>query len=283
MRDNFSEILYYIFIRLPKMLKGKFLHNIIKVHWGRGLNNFGDCLAPYILSYYGLTPVYVPSLAKTDIVLAGTILQLLPSSYSGYIIGTGGDKKDYVFPNASILAVRGELTQNNLRLSSVKLGDAGLLMSYVFPQPVKKKYDLGIIPHFVDENDLKIKLWRSRFANEKVLFINPLEKPERVINKIKSCNHIISSSLHGLIIADAFQIPNNRFINRNTMPNDFYDYKFNDYYSSLGIRGTFIEIDGQETLEKLIMGTNLKPENKIRSLTVDLNHIMINIAVAFKK
>ena len=80
MKYHYSELLYFFANRLPKLIYGKyFARNLIKVHWGRGLNNFGDCLQPSILKHYGLTPVYVPSMKQADVILAGSILQLVPS------------------------------------------------------------------------------------------------------------------------------------------------------------------------------------------------------------
>ncbi len=71
---------------------------------GRGLNNFGDCLQPDILKHYGFTPVYVPQ-RKSDVVLAGSILQWIPSDYKGIIIGTGGDAKITTSPTLTSLVL----------------------------------------------------------------------------------------------------------------------------------------------------------------------------------
>lgn len=278
-----KEFSYYLFYRIPLIIKGKLKKNIIYVHWGRGLNNFGDCLQPDILKFYGLTPVYVSSINKSDIILAGSILQWTPNNYSGYIIGTGGDNTKYSFPNATILAVRGRLTLSNIEgtTTKIKLGDPGLLMSLVYPQKEEIRYKLGIVPHFVDKDKNVIKKWKNRFGSE-VLFIDVLESPKEVIKNIKQCSAIISSSLHGLIIADAFHIPNIRFVDRNTMPTPFYDYKFHDYYSSLDCESSFLEVNGEETLAELINSTTLKPKDKIETIQQSLNQIMIDCTNKFK-
>ena len=285
MKYSYKEICYYFKCRFPAIIKGRYIkHNLIKVHWGRGLNNFGDCLQPDILKYYGLTPVFVPNLNQSDIILAGSILQWVSSDYSGYIIGTGGDNMEYNFPNATVLAVRGKLTLSNIQggaVSEIKLGDPGLLMSLVYPEKLVVRYKLGIIPHFVDKEGDIIKKWKEKFGAE-VLFIDVLKSPKEVIEKIKQCASIISSSLHGLIIADAFYIPNMRFIDRKTMPTSFYDYKFDDYYSSLGCSSSYLEVNGNETLSDLISVTNLKPINRIKSLQTDLNQVMLECTNKFK-
>ena len=285
MKYAIKEIIYYIVVRLPYIILGKFIRkNLIHAHWGRGLHNFGDCLSPDILKFYGLTPVYVPNMLRADIILAGSILQWLPYSYKGYIVGTGGDSQRYSFPNAKILAVRGKLTLTNLSLpnaSCIKLGDPGLLMAYVYPQQIKAQYKLGIIPHFVDANENYVKSWKRKFGSE-VLFIDVLQSPHKVIQQIKQCQHIISSSLHGLIIADAFHIPNMRIVNRKTMPTAFYDYKFDDYYSSLNCESAFIEVTGNENLTFLIESTTLKPIDMIENIKNNLHKIMLEVSDSFK-
>lgn len=251
------EFFYFLFKRVPLYFLGKLNGNLVKVHWGRGLNNFGDCLQPDILKHYGFTPVYVPQ-RKSDVVLAGSILQWVPADYKGIILGTGGDKKNYDFPNAHIVGVRGELSLSRLKQQSDAgvVGDPGLIMDRVFPERVEKKHRLGIVPHFVDKGHAVIHRWTGRFGKD-CLVIDVLRNPRDVINDIKRCDYIVSSSLHGLIVADAFDIPNARFVIRDTMPTEFYDYKFKDYYSSLSSVDKPLEADGGETLDDLISVTRL--------------------------
>lgn len=283
MKYSLTELLYLMAVRIPTTIIGKyFRHNLVKVHWGRSLNNFGDCLQPDILRHYGLTPVFVQQKAS-DLVLAGSILQCLPKNYSGLIIGTGGDDYKYDFPKAKVLAVRGKKTLHNFEIQSdILLGDPGLLMPLVFKFFKSHKYRLGIIPHFVDAETEPIRKWRSKFGAD-VLFINVLRKPKEVIEDIVSCDFIASSSLHGLIIADAYHIANVRFVNRETMPTYFYDYKFDDYYSSLGIKDEYIEITGEENELDLIKSATLKPIEKIEELKNGLNNLMVRVSRQFRK
>lgn len=284
MKYCIRELAYWLCVRLPNFILGRYIRrNLVFAHWGRGLRNFGDCLSPIILKFYGLTPVYVPTQRRANVILAGSILQWIPEDFDGYIIGTGGDDKKYSFPNATICAVRGELTKKNLpeyQARSVQLGDPGLLMSFVYAEKVEKKYDLGIVPHFVDENEEFINKWKKQF-DRRVHFINVLRDPKVVIEEIKQCRCIVSSSLHGLIIADAFHIPNVRIVNRRTMPTPFYNYKFDDYYSSLNCHGNCLEVNGDESVDELIRHTSVKPVERIERLQKDLDAIMIQVSRQF--
>lgn len=267
---SITELVYLLFVRLPHYISGRFIHkNLVKVHWGRSLRNFGDCLQPYILKYYGLTPFYVTSNEKADVLLAGSILQWISSDFSGYIIGTGGIKAKYTFPKAKVLALRGKLTYQNIGITQkCVLGDPGLIMSKIFPEKVEKIYDLGIVPHFTDaENTSFTRL----AAYSGVIIIDVLQSPKMVIRQIKQCRHIVSSSLHGLIIAEAFMIPTLRVVDYNTFYWNDADYKYDDYYSALDMKVATHIMTGQETKEELIRCATLKPVDKIREIQESLD------------
>jgi pyruvyltransferase len=258
-----SELFYFIREKFPDICKAKILGNGIYARWGKFLN-FGDQLTPIILRHYGFTPIYSqykPSYgSKAEFVCVGTLLQDTPNDFSGIVLGSGMDDVVKDFSKATILGVRGKLTQKNLNLKddSIVLGDPGLLVSFIFPKKVEKKWDLGIIPHFMDKNESIVEIWKSRFGTN-VKFIDVQQTPEKVISDIKQCRHIVSSSLHGLITSDAFNIPNIMFTirgNEKRPKND--DYKFKDYYSSLGINLKLIEATGEESFDYLLSKTTSK-------------------------
>jgi pyruvyltransferase len=255
--QRIREVAYFVARKLPRIVVGTIEGNAVYVHWGRGLNNFGDCLQPVLLKHYGFTPVYCQT-KDADVVLVGTVLQWIPPEYPGIILGAGGADQRYCFPNARIMGVRGRLTLQNLELPQkdrITLGDPGLLLSYVYPSAMAKKWVLGIVPHFVDKNHSIIRGWQERFADRAVV-IDVLRHPQQVVAAIKQCHHIISSSLHGLVVADAFGIPNVRFVIRETMPaTPYYDFKYADYYSVLDRGADTIEVHGGESLDVLLACT----------------------------
>ncbi|MGK4179953.1 polysaccharide pyruvyl transferase family protein [Lapidilactobacillus dextrinicus] len=132
-------------------------------------------------------------------------------------------------------SVRGELSKKRLEsIMGSKLdittGDAGLLANRLVTVK-EKKYLIGIIPHFREQDEKIFKKAKEFYPNS--TWINLMNNPYDVIRQIGECEFIISSSLHGLIVADSFGIPNIRVIKSNKLFGD--GYKFDDYYSSFGL------------------------------------------------
>jgi pyruvyltransferase len=94
---------------------------------------------------------------------------------------------------------------------------------------VYKKYKVGIIPHYVDINNSWLKTLRNR---DDIIVINFRSEVSTVVEQIKSCECILSSSLHGGIVADSFNIPK-LFIQLGDRIKGG-DFKFNDYQKSVG-------------------------------------------------
>lgn len=145
----------------------------------------------------------------------------------------------HLFRRLDVRAVRGyysleKLKQfNNVTIAkNVAIGDPGLLSKYLINiAGIEKKYDLGIIPHYVDkENEL---LANIRVKNSIIIDI---EQPHSKIflKQVTECKNIISSSLHGLISADSLGIPNVRMILSDKITGG--DYKYHDYYSAFGLK-----------------------------------------------
>lgn len=128
-----------------------------------------------------------------------------------------------------IRAVRGPLTRDCLMAKSdvhcPKLfGDPGMLTARLFPEfepnPV---CPIGIIPHYLD-----------RPVTESMTeAMNPDQGWRKVVEFIIGCELVISSSLHGLIVAESFGIPA-RWWHSPELPSFQTEgnFKFNDYYAS---------------------------------------------------
>ena len=83
-------------------------------------------------------------------------------------------------------------------------GDPALLYPRYYAPSVKKEYDLGIVPHYIDQGIP----WLNRAAPDaNVLIIDVLGGIQAFVDQLCRCRFIASSSLHGLIAADAYGIP----------------------------------------------------------------------------
>ena len=176
----------------------------------------------------------------------GTILDNYVSRCNNKTVvwGTGSVGAKWVFDNPyKVCAIRGEYTYRFLKSNEIEcpqiFGDPALLLPLVyqpkgrefqdsgslrskaaepsvkFQDPRSKlkegtpMYRLGIIPHVVDLHHPVIEEIRKNHADE-ILIIDlaHYDKWTDVIDQICSCERILSSSLHGIITSDAYQVPN---------------------------------------------------------------------------
>jgi pyruvyltransferase len=228
-------------------LRGAILHNTITTYWFLDVKNFGDLITPLLLKHYGFSPLWaLPQ--EAQVLSTGSILQNLPESYSGLVLGAGllWDKK-LPLPQATVLGVRGELTRERIGApKDVLLGDPGLLLSRLYENRRNKSHALGLIPHYLDWKDPRISQISRRYKKE-ILVINVMREPHEVIREIDRCECILSSSLHGLIVADSLGIPSAHL----NLSGKVLEFKFQDYSSAIGANWEPVDLDGTETLSLL--------------------------------
>ncbi len=136
-------------------------------------------------------------------------------------------------PN-EIRAVRGWLSNERLRQAGLHapdvVGDAALLLPRFYsPKRDCERRALGIIPHCYEWNEsfyVRTREW------DDVRVIDITGGIEEVIEQIVACDRIISSSLHGIICADAYGIPAIWLHASDKPVGD--GFKFRDYFSSVG-------------------------------------------------
>jgi pyruvyltransferase len=207
----------------------------VKVYYWKQRPNFGDLLSSLLLKRFTRLRSHWAAPDQADIVLIGSILEHLPPDFSGVIAGAGKLHGGIPlrFPNAKILSVRGRLTAEELGLSkSVSLGDPALLANELVPLP-EKKYDLGLIPHWTDR-ELAINPAYTKYLPQ---IIQVSDDPLAVIAEIGACKKIVSSSLHGIILADAFGIPRRIELAPRMLSHPAVEgglFKWRDYHSSIG-------------------------------------------------
>lgn len=176
-------------------------------------------------------PVFVSS-GNAHLLGCGSILET--ANDKSFIWGSGFIKRDSVCPRlseGSVKAVRGRLTLDRLRkrfdwITELPLGDPGSLLPREYPRDKDARYRFGVLAHYVDRNHPFLTYSRERGA----LIIDVQQDVTDVLDEMFLCENILSSSLHGLILSDAYGI-RNRWIKlgNNLIGND---YKFHDYYST---------------------------------------------------
>ena len=262
-----SRYTFGVFKQINNIILYLFKHAIIvngyvDDHTWRGIRhrNWGDDLNYYFLRELTGRPVVMYhnfKLAKwfrlKNYLCIGTLLDAVNYSNAQTIVwgsGVSGQERSFVHPK-KILSVRGPKTKEfcdryGVQCSEV-YGDPALLLTLVYQpcrgvqrstsascvQEVQKAtFRLGIIPHVVDLHHPVIEEIRDKHADE-ILIIDlaHYEKWTDVIDQICSCERILSSSLHGLIVSDAYQVPS-CWIELSGKISGGY-FKFVDYASSV--------------------------------------------------
>ncbi len=254
---------------------GSWHGNSILAYWWAGKRNFGDLLTPAILRQCGLTPV-LASPQTANLASTGSILDILPGNFSGTILGSGliSGNTTLRFPNARILALRGNETKRCLGLSDpILLGDPGLLSSTLCAR-VHRKFLLGIVPHYKDLDNPLVWSLAGRFRKD-VLVVNVQRSPAAVIKDIDRCHHILSSSLHGIIVADSLGIPNAwTCFSDQVIGNGF---KFRDYYSAFDDERESLSVTESSSMDDIIQKT-LPPPHQIAERKTSLKNLFLKIA-----
>lgn len=212
------------------------MSNVLKLHWASSKPNFGDWLSPEIVAHLSGKKVEHASIDKCDLLAIGSLLQRVKEGFfkrqinvwgSGFIEESKKKKSKHIYH-----AVRGKKSSSVLTNAQVRShGDPGLLVGELYKKSTAKTKTLGIVPHYKDQSNRVI----SQMANdiEGSMLIDVFEEPREVIKKITQCEFIISSSLHGLVVADAYGIPNQWIEVSDGVRG--HGWKFDDYYSVMGI------------------------------------------------
>jgi pyruvyltransferase len=202
--------------------------------------NFGDELSKFIVESlinkekYDL--VYNQNNIPTNIMCIGSYIHVAKND--SYIFGSGVRTRNNIegghkYSNLNVCAVRGPLTKKFLENRNIAVpdiyGDPALLLPRFYKPIIDSslKTKIGLVPH--KSNYSKYCHTQSKIDTSVYHLINPTDKWESVINKICSCKAVVSSSLHGLICSDAYNIPNLWLDEYKLMEGEF---KFKDYFES---------------------------------------------------
>lgn len=218
-------------------------------------NNFGDEIGPLVSKklvedHFNCKGDSLPvwNLAKKG-ARKGTCLFSLGSIFhmvkdGDHVWGTGVNPtwQRQVPGNLNIHAVRGPYTEDFLRArgvikESVGHGDPGLLLPLMFPTSINRESEnqFCFVAHAQDKDIVNgLAIQKERLSPE-VHVIHAQARLPQVVESMLTCSHIASTSLHGLILADAFGIPSRwfQFPKSKTEKTEGH-FKYQDYYSTIG-------------------------------------------------
>ena len=139
------------------------------------------------------------------------------------------------FRKLDVRAVRGPLTHaylkrlNQLTVNpyingglSIRYGDPAILLPFIYNPDVEKQTDYIIIPQYVTESKLRMSYRDDLIVSMKT------DDYKHVVDRIKSSKLVVSSSLHGIILAECYGVPAVFFRGLN----EKIDFKYKDYYFS---------------------------------------------------
>lgn len=220
-------------------------HNQVNLNWwhikyGQQTQNLGDMLSvvifEYMCKYYALD--VAKKVDKTKHVYAvGSILFF--ENQDATVWGTGALHAiqcninnivhQKILRRLDVRAVRGPLTRKNLhrvgRLCPKVYGDPAILMPLIY-EPIRTDHEkIVVLTHINDNYSSALN------GSENVIVCDTITSNwKALINLIASAKFVISSSLHGIILAESYGVPAVLLLPRKDT--DLFKYK--DYYLGTG-------------------------------------------------
>lgn len=231
-----------------------------------GVENFGDILSPYIIERLSGQEVrYRDPFPSTSECVSSIIIEFKKSKkisfnnlklliYSilhynikilfstGSILGWGSKKCYYWgsgfisstsgFQGGKVYATRGPKSQERLKSLGYECGDAygdpALLLPLLKRGSSNKKYKISIVPHYQDFEYIK-----NTYGEDYNVINLQTTDIDYVVNEITSSEYVLSTSLHGIIVSHAYNVPALWIQREELSAGD--GFKFDDYFSSVGI------------------------------------------------
>lgn len=195
------------------LMNNRIMKKGVNLEWWSGSVNLGDNLANVILDWM-LARKEIENNNLNRIVHLMTVGSLIGANMFDAVVWGSGLMNIRNLSNLirnsdtvkyDIRAVRGPLTKDILQqvgydVSNVIIGDPGVLLPLMYTSSYSiKKYSYTVIPHHAN----KVKNFDNRFN-----YLDIQTKDYKTfVDTICKSELVISSSLHGLIIAEAYGIP----------------------------------------------------------------------------
>jgi pyruvyltransferase len=197
------------------------------------VGNFGDLLGPPIVERMAESSGrdVDHAVGSGRLFSVGSVLHFAASGDHVWGAGVNGkvERSAYVFEDLKVHAVRGPLTREFLLDRNIDcpkvFGDPALLLPSLFPElipPNSAKLAGGtlIIPNLNDFDD---------WVSSGIPVVDPRSPWRRLVARIAASSFVLGSSLHAIIVADAFGVPARLVSSRHESP-----FKYEDYYLGSG-------------------------------------------------
>lgn len=219
--------------------------SVIAAYWSQqGIikDNWDDKLNPALILGLAKMPVAnVHGLLgwedRPSFMVIGSCLRMATPQTMVWGTGFLHNRDQLARPPFSVFAVRGPRTRRKLVEMAIPCpevyGDPALLYPLLYPVKPEKKYKYGAI-HHIREIDVVKQVDIN--TEDSVIHIDIRGGLKEVVDKITSCEVIISSSLHGVICAHAYGV-DGYWMKPSDLPLGD-DFKFNDYFESIGFGET---------------------------------------------
>ena len=200
----------------------------IPLYWWTDKPNFGDMLSPIIVSHFAQQSVHF-SASPGKLLAAGSILGWAAKE-TDIVWGSGLLYPARLPKTLTVAAVRGPKTREIFLEQGIDCpaiyGDPGWLMPQIYNPTIEKRYKTAVLPHYSDN------ILKRLAAEANVKLLSAGNSPFEVIDGILAAEQLITSSLHGLIVAEAYGIP--VVLVRNSNLQGIEHFKFIDYFQSTG-------------------------------------------------
>ncbi|MDM7932938.1 polysaccharide pyruvyl transferase family protein [Tabrizicola sp.] len=203
--------------------------------------NFGDWVTPFLFeALTGKEAVHCPAKhllpGATTVYGCGSILRHIQVPDVAVVWGSGIiDSADRFARPLRTVSVRGPRSRARMLALGYDCpevyGDPALILPKVYPSKPERVFEVGVIPHFAELNQ-----FRGKPLPKDWTLIDVTKDIKQVISAITRCRRTVSSSLHGVIVSHAYNVPSAWVASDVALHGD--GVKFADYFESLGVAET---------------------------------------------
>ncbi len=267
---------------LPTLFPSRYITYRACIHFQSGEvvdNNWGDDVNPLIIEWLsGRKALCLPNCVVSR-AFHIRFFQVIGSTLSfwslkdAYVWGSGilndqmTERIKAEDAPRRIYSVRGPLTRDLLMARGIDCpevyGDPALLFPLMYTPSSRKSHKIGVIPHY---KDLEKPELLHLLADEETTLIKVRGYGawKNFIEEINSCDFVVSSSLHGVIIAEAYGVP--CIWAKFGSYVDGWDFKYYDFFASIGkADSTYMKIFEDTTVSELKLASSRWRAGKIET------------------